>query len=376
MPFQTTALTHVSVVMGGEHNIGEAIDNILANPGVKFIGLHTTGVGETSGVDLGRVVAAYRKRRPTTPVVWVDTPDYEGSLQTGYAKAVDAILDTLVEEPVEPLPRRVALLAGPYLTPGEIETMKEWFEPFGLDPIFVPDVGSALNGFVTDDDFIPHAIGGAALADIARLSDVATVVSVGRSLGPVAEKFGKRWDIPVARFDHLTTMEEIDRFFLLLSRLSGRPVPARIARARRHLQDAILDTHFFYAGVRVGLAGDPDFLIRWRAPLEAIGVGVAAVSPLRHDGAVVGDLTDLRRMVDDEKIDLLVGNSHVAELADDVGLAVVRAGLPVYDRIGEPQSVRIGYQGVAALYREGANALMERRHALTPYTSHLQESLR
>jgi len=59
-----------------------------------------------------------------------------------------------------------------------------------------------------------------------------------------------------------------------------------------------------------------------------------------------------------------------------LSMPVVRSGIPVYDRMGEPQSVRLGYAGAARLYMECANALMAARRVEKAYISNLQKTLR
>ncbi len=92
------------------------------------------------------------------PVVWASTPDYCGSLQEGYAAAVEALLETLAEGG-ERLPDQVNLLPGAHLTPADVEEVKGLVEAFGLTVLAIPDIANALDGHV-DDVVSPLSTGG------------------------------------------------------------------------------------------------------------------------------------------------------------------------------------------------------------------------
>lgn len=374
MPFQTTAMTSVSVVMGGGEELEEALDNVRKD--AALIGLLTTGVAETSGADLGLMVKEYGRKNPGATIVHVNTPDYEGSLQTGWTRACEAALEKLAEPRSAPRKKQVAIFPGPYFTPAEIEMARESVELFGLRPAVFPDLGSSLLGFATDKEHNPATIGGTPVDEIRTLADSAMVITLGRSMKEAGRRFAEENGVDSAHFDSLSTLDEIDGFYGLLSRMSGAPVPERIRRHRRHLQDVILDTHFYLTGERAIVAGDPEFIIRWKKPLEGIGAEVSAVCSIPADGFPEGGLEDVERAVGGGPDVILAGNSHVAEFAERLGAPAVRAGLPVYDRIGEPQKIRAGYRGAAWLYMELANAVMAARKKTAPYVSNLQKTLR
>ena len=369
MPFQTTALTHINVVMGGEENIAKAVSNLTSK--ARVIAIHTTGVGETSGIDLSRVVKNLRAAHPELVIIGVGTSDYEGSLETGFVKAAQAALDAITKPRSAPRRKQVFLAPGPFITPAEINALKDCVAMYGLRPVAFPDLGDSLGGWLTDAEHNAATIGGAALEEIAALGDSAHVITIGSSMRRLGESFGAAHGIEVSSYDNLATLGELDGFHSLLSRLSGQPVPHRIRRARRGLQDALLDAHFHLGGITAALAGDPEFLDRWRGPLADIGVNLVSVSSLTCDRCPTGGLLDLERAIAGQDVALLIGNSHVAELAERLQVPAVRAGVPVYDRIGEPQRVRLGYEGAASLYMEAANALLSGARHAAPYVSTL-----
>jgi nitrogenase molybdenum-iron protein NifN len=375
MPFQTTALTQTSVVMGGDANLIEAVGNIHKE--AKCIGVLTTGVAETCGVDLNGAIKEIKRNFPELPVAAVSTPDFEGTLETGWVKACESILKTFAHDRKEPRKRQAAFFVGPYMTPGEAEWLRETATAFGLRPVLFPDLGDSLYGRLTEQDFVTSSAGGTPLEEVETLADSSFVISIGLSVGQTAQRFAMKAGVQWFHFDHLSDIETIDRFFITMSEVSGNEVPRKFVRQRKHLMDTMLDAQFHFHSLTACVAGDPDFLVRWNAALSGIGATVKMFSSAPFHDLPFGDLSDFKEFAVENNAELLVGNSHVAELAEEIGVSAFRAGLPVYDRFGEAQSVRIGYDGLARLYMECANEIMEgRKGKVAPYVSKLQATLR
>jgi nitrogenase molybdenum-iron protein NifN len=86
---QTSAVTDAFAVLdGGDYSIVESVKNITQKVAPSLFGLHTTGLPETKGDDIRGVA-----RQIDFPLVYVNTPDYEGGLESGWALACKAIID-------------------------------------------------------------------------------------------------------------------------------------------------------------------------------------------------------------------------------------------------------------------------------------------
>jgi nitrogenase molybdenum-iron protein NifN len=373
IPFQNSALTQTSVVMGSEDNAMEALENLSEK--AELIGMLTTGVAETSGVDLLQIEKEFELNNQRTRLVTVAAPDFEGTLQTGYEKACDAVLDKLVQPTPESKSDKVLVMPGPYTTPAEVDLLKDIFDDFGFNAVVFPDLGDSLGGFLHREHYSHTTTGGTPLESIEELASSSWIVTIGQSMQHLGDKFSKNHQMKHSHFDHLSSIEILDRFFLEMEKMSGVSMPARYRKQRRHLQDCLLDTQFYLNGKAAAVAGDPEFVIRWQQPLLQAGMEVQILSSIKHKDMPVGDLKVLEKTLAEAPVELLVGNTHIAELAQNEELAFVRAGMPVHDRIGEPQKVRIGYQGTAQLLMECANALMDNESQTKAYRSPLQESL-
>jgi nitrogenase molybdenum-iron protein NifN len=274
---------------------------------------------------------------------------------------------------------QVNILAGASLTPGDLEELKDLVESFGLRPVVIPDLSDSLDGHLTGQDFSPLTIGGTPVSEVATLGDAAATLVIGASQNPAADLLAERTGVPERRFDHLMGLEAVDAFVQALHEISGEPVPARIERQRAQLQDAMLDTHFMIGMSRIGVAADPDLLHAFGELLSGIGAAtVAAVAPanapvlsrVAADTVKVGDLEDFEHMARAAGAELVISNSHGVESAGRLGLPLLRAGFPQYDRLGGYTRTWVGYRGTRQTLFELANTLLHlERGEIHPYRS-------
>lgn len=391
IPLQTTAMDQVSSVMGADENIVEGLKAVCSKQKPALIGLPTTGLAETQGADIRGAVRQFRDRYPefdSTRIIPVNTPDYSGSFETGFAAAVYELINVLVPQ-AEPTrvskisTRRrrgtINVLAGSLLTIGDIETLKETIEAFGLQAVVVPDLSDSLDGHLSEEEFNPLTYGGTSVAALENLGDADATFVIGRSLDKAADLVYARTGVPDFRFDHLLGLEQNDALVFALHRISGQSVPRRLERQRAQLQDAMVDTHFMLGQTRVAIATDPDLLLSFGQFFHQMGAElVVAVAPAGGPAleavpaaeVQLGDLEDLERAARARRAELVVGNSHTAEAAERLGLPVLRIGFPLYDQVGGYQRTFVGYRGARQLLFDLANQLMAERHeTIRPYRS-------
>lgn len=388
IPLQTTAMDQVSTVMGSEDSVVEGLKTIAEKNNPSLLGVPTTGLSETQGSDVNRAVHEFRAAYPEydhIPVVPVATPDYTGCLETGFAKAVEAMLKTLVpdSEASGKKPgmrkRQVNVLVGSMLTPGDLEELKDIIELFGLRPVVLPDLSDSLDGHLGADDFSPLTIGGTAVSEFETLGESIATVVIGASMNKAADILKGLTQVPDYRFDHLMGLDAMDSFVDALQKISGEAVPEKLERQRAQLQDAMLDTHFMLGLSKFAIAGDPDLLNSFSQMLAGVGADtVAAVSPvnapvlksLPTEQVQIGDLEDLEKVAGKNGAELLIANSHGVESADRLGIPLLRAGFPQYDTLGGYQKTWIGYRGTRQTLFDLANIMLTlEKGEIHPYHS-------
>lgn len=380
IPLQTTAMDQASSVLGADENVIEGIRAIADKSRPALITILTTGLAETQGCDVQRNVREFRAAYPDfadVAVVAVNTPDFSGCVESGYAATLTEIIRALVPDAEQAgtkpgkRKRQVNVLAGPMLTPGDLEALRDLLELFDLRPVLVPDLSDSLDGCLTDADFTPVTIGGTPLSELPTLGDAAATLVVGASLRKAGELLQQKTGVTAHYFDHLYGLHTNDVLLMTLAEISGNPVPARLERQRAQLQDAMLDTHFMLGQKRVAIAADPDQLLAFTCLVQELGAEVvAAVAPSNAPALAliplhsvkIGDLEDLELLAREHKAEVLIGNSHAVSTSERLGIPILRAGFPLYDMIGGYQKTWIGYRGSRQALFDLANLVLNQSH--------------
>jgi nitrogenase molybdenum-iron protein NifN len=376
-------MDQIATVMSADENVIEGLRTICEKSQPDVIGLPTTGLSETQGTDILRLVREFRTTYPAfdhVAVIPVNTPDFTGSLESGFALVVEAIITTLVPQTRHPGKRRrqVNILASAALTPGDIEVIKDWCEHFGLRPVVLPDIGDALDGHLIEAEHSPLSLGGTPRDEIAAMGESIATLVIGASLHRAADALAARTGVPDRRFAHLMGLDACDAFTQALAELSANPVPPRLERERAQLQDAMVDCHFMTGFQRVALAAEPDLLAGMNALFTGMGAEiVAAVSPVGSESlkqlacatVQIGDLQDLENAARAVDAQLVVGSSHAAQSAERLGVPLLRAGFPLYDRVGGFARPWVGYRATRQALFDIANLVLEQHHDIPAYRS-------
>ncbi|MFG1478767.1 nitrogenase iron-molybdenum cofactor biosynthesis protein NifN [Xanthobacter sp. V4C-4] len=380
---QTTAMDQTTTVLGADDAVVEALATICDTNRPKIIGLVTTGLSEMQGADVPRTIAAFRQRRPDlaqVAVVPVSASDTLGCLESGFAAAVAALVEALVPRGALAgrRPRQVNVLASAMLTPGDLDELRCWIEAFGLSPVILPDLSGSLDGHLIEAGYSTLTYGGTDIADIATMRESVATLVVGPSLAKAADALTARTGVPDRRFAGLIGLEAADALTQALSEIAGRDVPASLERQRARLTDAMVDCQFQFGGARVAIAADADLLAAQVGFFHAMGADVVAaiastraahLASLPVETVVVGDLADLEWLARERNADLIVTNSHGAEIAARTGASLLRAGFPIYDSYGAHADSGIGYAGTRRLLFKAADLLAAHYQELAPYRS-------
>ncbi len=346
------------VVMGSEEALAAAVEAAAEKQGPDLIGILTSGLTEVKGDDVAGVVKGFETQCTGTAIVHIPTPDYEGGLESGYARAVERVLEALAGERSAGAPD-VNVLAGSHLTPADFTELREMIEAFGLRPVMLPDL-SALDG--GRQGFSALASGGARIGDIERMGGASFTIAVGASMEGPARLLAERFGIEYAVFDSISSLQGVDALMETLSALSGRRMPARYERQRRVLVDGMRDAHFHLGGKRVCTALEPDLSVQVSGLLGEAGaeVGLAVVPAqaeslgrIRAGNVMVGDLFSI-----DGEFDMLIASSHGTDTAERLGVPLYQMGFPVHKVLGVNARVTVGYRGALTLINDIANLLL------------------
>jgi nitrogenase molybdenum-iron protein NifN len=378
-------MSEVATVLGGYENVEQAILNIHKRTKPEIIGICSTGVTETKGDDVEGYITLIRQKHPelaTFPLVYVSTPDFKDAFQDGWEKTVARMVEVLVETPKNAArrdPKRVNVLPGCHLTPGDLDELRNIIEDFGLEPSFLPDLAGSLDGHIPDE-FVPTTIGGIGVEEIATMGQAAWTIAIGAQMRRAAEAMETKTGVPFRLFERLCGLLPNDEFLVFLSEISGRPVPMKYRRLRGQLADAMLDAHFQLGGRKLAIGAEPDLLFDLSSALQEIGAKVTVAvtttqSPvlerIKADEVLLGDLEDLENLAKERGCDLLITHSHGRQAAERLNIPFYRAGFPMFDRLGAGHQLSVGYRGTRDLIFDIANLIIadhEENHQATPDT--------
>jgi nitrogenase molybdenum-iron cofactor biosynthesis protein NifN len=357
----TSKLFVEDVVMGSEEKLTSAIDGFIEKNNPALIGVLTSGLSEVKGDDTASVVRQLKIRNPQSAIVNVSTPDYSGGLETGYARAVEAIILNIESGVRSSETKKINVIAGSHLTPADFTELKELVESFGLSAVILPDL-SALDG--SRQVFSPLATGGTTVEELETMANASFTIGLGISMEPAAKLLQQRFGIEYCAFDSVTGRADSDRLMQTLTEVSGRPVPGKYERQRKVLVDAMRDAHPLFGGKKACIALDPDLAVQTSRWLEEMGAVVdLAIIPTLSEAAdrihakevQIGDLFAVKGA-----FDVLIANSHAESASGKLGVPLYQMGFPVYKTLGYTSKITIGYRGTLTMINEVGNLMMKK----------------
>jgi nitrogenase molybdenum-iron protein beta chain len=374
----SSSFTEGASVFGGGSNLRSSVKNIFDLYDPDIIAVHTTCLSETIGDDLNSLIMEMEIPDDKL-VVHCNTPSYVGSHIHGHANMVAGFIRYLADKRA-PKSERVGLFPG-FVNPGDIRELKRLLKLMDLDFITLPDQTGVLDGPMTGVyEIFPE--GGTTIDEIRALGGVRLALAMGEfsSTEPalaLKTKCGVDSKVTPLPFGVSLT----DSFLMLLSEISGKPIPKELEEERGRLIDLMLDANPYYYGRKCAIFGDPDTVLGLASlalelglspkylvtgtPGEAFEKRGASILEAHGalDGARIkasGDLFELHQWIKNDKVDLLIGTSYGKQIAKAEKIPFVRAGFPVLDRYGHAYQPLIGYEGALKLAVRIADAIMDR----------------
>ncbi|MBN2816502.1 MAG: nitrogenase iron-molybdenum cofactor biosynthesis protein NifN [Campylobacterales bacterium] len=370
IPMYNTSVSDITAVLdGGDYSILMAIENITKkNKTMKpeLIGLHTTGLTETKGDDV-RSVGTHIE----IPYCYVNTPDYEGGMESGWALTAKALIKQHTKESREIKPNKLLILPNVSMQPVEVEKLKEFCEGFGFETLALPDLSTSLDGYLSEGQG-KLGTGAISIEDIYELANSGTVVTVGESMKIVADALlEKNSNITHLHFKHLMGQDMSDNFVASLMKIRQIEPRPLVKRWRGRLQDAMLDSHFLIGSSHFVVTGEPDMCVGMCELLQSVGGTIDAVVSTTYSPVLetidashvfVGDLEDALKHF--QKADLVISNFHAERLlhTQEKETALVLRGFPNYEELGNQLKNDLLYEGSTQFLFEIANALRKVKH--------------
>lgn len=357
---QNTAVSDITAVLdGGGKGIAEAVETIAKKVSPELIGLLSTGLTETKGDDIRAASDAIKGLS-----VYVNTPDYEGGMESGFGKTVKAIVEQLVEERDFVNETKALILPHVSMTPIELEKIKEFVERFGYEVHALPDLSTSLDGYLGEKQGSLSS-GGITVEEIKKLACSGLVISIGESMKPAAQALlAKNEKIRHLHFNSICGLRDTDDFVEKLIAIRGPNNLSKVKRWRARLQDMMLDSHFRIGKTRFIITGEPDQLVGLSRMISEVGGTVShalstvdspALEFIEAEKISVGDFEDVINDIDN--CNALISNFHAERIAHKYHKPLIVRGFPNWEQVGNQLTFDSLYEGGAYFLKEVANSL-------------------
>jgi nitrogenase molybdenum-iron protein NifN len=402
MDIASSNFSEETTIFGGNKNFNEGIDNIIQQYHPAVIAIASTCLSETIGEDVQRLINEYKAIHagdPNVPeMIFASTPSYQATHYEGFHQAVHATVKALARAD-GPAGNHINLFSN-FISPEDIRHLKEILVDFGIEATLFPDYSDTLDS-TSWETYHRISEGGTTLEALRRSGLAAVSVELGYILNSggrngrvkdnaqqqsAGEYLQKAFDVANKKAGLPIGITESDKFFDLLSIISGNPIPLKYEKQRGRLVDLYIDGHKYVSGKRAVVYGEEDLVVAMASFLAEIGIKPVLCASGGESGklretleSVLGDLYDdsmlvgqgmsferIEEEMQNLKPDLMVGNSKGYYIARKMDIPIVRVGFPIHDRIGAQHNKVLGYEGATILFEQIVNAILEDRQRKSP----------
>lgn len=360
---QTTAVNDITAVLdGGDYAVSESIKNITKKVKLDLVGLFTTGMTETKGDDIKGASFLVKDEQK---IVYVNTPDFEGGLESGFSKVITALIEQIIKPCDEIDSNKALIIPNVNLKPIDVEKIKDTLELFGFEALALPDLSESLDGHLGLKQGALSS-GGISITEVENLANSSLVITIGESVKINGEKLREKNEkITHLHFDSLGGLIANDEFYKkILEYKNIQTPPPSIVKWRKRLQDALLDTHFAIGSMKFLIAGEPDELLSISQTINEAGAKIVsaisttkskALEKVEAENVIIGDLDDAEKFLNE--VDVIITNFHGHRIAKINHKAFMLRGFPNYEEVGNQLKYDVLYEGNSYMLFELANII-------------------
>ncbi len=388
------SMTEDAAVFGGQKNMFDGLENALALYKPEMIAVSTTCMAEVIGDDLNAFInntKAAGHIAKDYPVPYAHTPSFVGSHVTGWDNMFEGIaryftLNYMADKKVGSN-GKINLVPGFETYLGNYRVMHRMLDEMGVEHTLMSDPTEVLDT-PADGEFRMYA-GGTSMAEVKDAPNaITTFLLQPMQLEKTKKLVETTWTHEVPKLNIPMGLEWTDEWLMKVSEVTGKAIPASLAKERGRLVDMMTDSHTWLHGKKFALYGDPDFVMGMAKFLMELGAEpihvlcnngskkwnkamqkVLADSPYgvnckTYPGA---DLWHMRSLCFTDKPDFLIGNSYgkfiqrdTLHLGKQFEVPLIRLGFPIFDRHHLHRMTTLGYEGAMYILTTLVNAVLER----------------
>jgi nitrogenase molybdenum-iron protein beta chain len=387
-------MTEDAAVFGGQKNMFDGLANANALYKPEMIAVSTTCMAEVIGDDLNAFISNARKEGHIPedfPIPFAHTPSFVGSHVTGWDNMFEGIaryftLNTM-EGKAPGKNGKINIVPGFETYLGNYRVVRRMLNEMGVEHSMLCDPSEVLDT-PADGNFRMYS-GGTTRDEVKDAPNaITTFLMQPLQLEKTKKYVETTWNHEVPKLNIPMGLEWTDEFLMKVSEVTGKEIPASLAKERGRLVDMMTDSHAWLHGKKISLYGDPDFVMglskylmelgveplhvlsnngskRWKKAMEAL----LSTSPYGAGASVYAgkDLWHLRSLVFETKPDFLIGNSYGKFIQRDTlhkgkefEVPLIRLGFPIFDRHHLHRMTTLAYEGGMYILTTLVNAVLEK----------------
>lgn len=388
------SMTEDAAVFGGQKNMFDGLENAKALYKPDMIAVSTTCMAEVIGDDLNAFIGNAKKEghiEQEFPTPFAHTPSFVGSHTTGWDNMFEGIqryftLNTMEGKEVGSN-GKVNIVPGFETYLGNYRVMHRMLQEMGVEYSVLCDPTEVLDT-PADGEYRMYE-GGTTIDEMKDAPNAIDTLLLQPWQLVKTKKFVKNtWHQPASEINIPMGLEWTDEFLMKVSELTGKPIPASLAKERGRLVDMMTDSHAWLHGKKFALYGDADFALGMTKFLLELGAEPTHVlvnhankrfkkaaekmckeSPYGQNTQIhiSKDLWHFRSLVFTDKPDFMIGNSYgkfiqrdTLQKGKEFEVPLIRLGFPIFDRHHLHRMTTMGYEGAIYMLTTLVNAVLER----------------
>ena len=359
----STSMNEKTVIYGGEFNLLKALKNITEKQSPTLIAVTSSCLTETIGDDMAGIIRKFEdvnigKELPM--IIPISTPSYAGSHIEGYDNTIKALVENLASSSTAN--GKINIITG-NISPADVKEIKALLNDLKCESIILTDTSENLDAPLSESALNLYDEG-TTIEEIEDTANSLGTIALSKHANSAGVILEKKFGVKSISGPLPTGVENTDSVINFLCKFDDLEVSESIEKDRGRLIDAMVDAHSYNYRRKVAIFGDPDFVSGMTNFTSEMGMtpsilctGVESkrfiedvnfISDKKGLNPVIlanGDLYDLHHKIKEVGVDILIGNSYGASIAQEENIPLFRAGFPVFDRLGAQRISILGYEG-------------------------------
>lgn len=233
--------------------------------------------------------------------------------------------------------------------------------------IILTDTSLNLDAPLEEDTLELHKYG-TSLEEIEDTPNSKATISLSKHADSAGKYLENKYGVECISDNLPIGIRNTDKFIKNICNIMDISIPMKINRDRGRLCDILVDSHSYNYRKKVAIFGDLDMVIGIAHLVSEMGmipkvlcIGIESEkfmddtknllkdinSDLNYDPIILeeSDLFDLEKVLENIKVDVLIGNAYGASISDKLNIPLFRVGFPIFDRVGSQRISVLGYNG-------------------------------